>query len=53
MLFMLKTVMVVVSGVRLSSGDGCGIMVVLIFDFRLWCGSSMVRVFQQVKRVST
>ncbi|KAJ0847978.1 hypothetical protein HanPSC8_Chr13g0551681 [Helianthus annuus] len=36
MLFMLKTVMVVASGVRLSSGDGCGIMVVLMFGFRLW-----------------
>uniref|UniRef100_A0A251SQJ7 Uncharacterized protein n=1 Tax=Helianthus annuus TaxID=4232 RepID=A0A251SQJ7_HELAN len=34
MLFMLKTVMVVASGVRLSSGDGCGIMVVLMFGFR-------------------
>ncbi|KAM0040335.1 hypothetical protein Hdeb2414_s0012g00392571 [Helianthus debilis subsp. tardiflorus] len=41
MLFMLKTVMVVASGVRLSSGDGCGIMVVLMFGFRFGCSQQM------------
>ncbi|KAJ0951040.1 hypothetical protein HanPSC8_Chr02g0055311 [Helianthus annuus] len=45
MLFMLKTVMVVASGVRLSSGDGCGIMVVLMFGFRYEVLDSDSRLF--------
>ncbi|KAF5809321.1 hypothetical protein HanXRQr2_Chr04g0155771 [Helianthus annuus] len=48
MLFMLKTVMVVASGVRLSSGDGCGIMVVLMFDYGF--GSIRVKPGQHMLR---